>query len=87
MKKTLVLYRGSLESDETVAERMLAWSNSQPNIEVITRSVHDDPAAVVLLGITEVPALTVEDRVIAQGSPEAWLTESFLRSLTHSIDC
>ncbi len=87
MKKTLVLYTGSLESDRTVAERMLTWSNSQPNIEVITRSIHDDPAAVVLLGITDVPALTIADKVIVQGTPETWLTESFLRSLAHSIDC
>lgn len=81
MKKTLILYTGSFEPGELANERLQLWSKTQPNISVERRSVHDDPAAVVRLGITSVPALVLDDEVIAQGAPDLWLTDDFLQSL------
>jgi hypothetical protein len=81
MTKTLILYTGSFEPGEIANERLMRWSTTQLDINVVRRSVHDDPAAVVRLGITGVPALVLDEEVIAQGSPDLWLTDEFLRSL------
>jgi len=81
MTKTLILYIGSFEPGEWANERLTRWSETQPNIDVERRSVHDDPVAVVRLGITSVPALMLDDEVIAQGAPDLWLTDDFLQSL------
>lgn len=81
MTKTLVLYTGSFEAGNLANERLMHWSETQPDIDVVRRSVHDDPAAVVRLGITSVPALVLDDEVIAQGSPDLWLTDELLRTL------
>ncbi len=81
MTKTLILYTGSFEPGEWANERLTRWSETQPNIDVERRSVHDDPVAVVRLGITSVPALVLDDEVIAQGAPDLWLTDDFLQSL------
>lgn len=81
MTTTLILYTGRFEAGEFASERLLRWSATQPGIEVIRQSVHDDPAAVVRLGITSVPALVLNDEVVAQGSPDLWLTDSLLQSL------
>ncbi len=81
MTRTLILYTGSFEPGNVANERLKLWSATQPDINVIRRSVHDDPAAVVRLGITSVPALVLDEEVIAQGAPDLWLTDEFLRSL------
>ena len=81
MMKTLVLYTGSGEASGLANKRLSEWSKSQPDIDMERRSVHYDPAEVVRLGITSVPALVLDNEVLAQGSPDLWLTDAFLRSL------
>ena len=81
MMKTLILYTGSFAAGEFANERLKHWSETRPDINVERRSVHDDPVAVVRLGITSVPALVLDDEVVAQGSPDLWLTDDFLQSL------
>ena len=83
--KTLILYTGSFEPGEFANERLQRWSKTQPDINIERRSVHDDPVAVVRLGITSVPALVVDDEVVAQGEPDLWLTDNFLQSLETRI--
>lgn len=83
--KTLILYTGSFEPGELANERLKRWCETQFDIDVQRRSVHDDPATVVRLGITSVPALVMDDEVIAQGAPDIWLTEDFLRSLATRV--
>jgi len=83
--KTLILYTGSFEPGEWANERLNRWSATQPDIDVERRSVHDDPAAVVRLGITSVPALVLDSEVIAQGAPDLWLTDDFLKSLESRV--
>ena len=87
--KTLLLYTGSFEPGELANERLKRWSETQPDINVERRSVHGDPAAVVRLGITSVPALVMDDEIIVQGSPDFWLTDDFLQSLRTRVgtDC
>lgn len=80
--KTLILYTGSFEPGDFAHERLALWSKTQPDITIERRSVHDDPITVVRLGITNVPALVLDDEVIAQGTPELWLTDDLLQSLT-----
>ncbi len=85
MTKTVFLYTGSFEAGNVADERLTRWSATQPGIDIERRSVHDYPAEVVRLGITDVPALVVDGEVIAQGAPDLWLTDSFLEGLTHRI--
>jgi predicted DsbA family dithiol-disulfide isomerase len=81
MTKTVILYTGSCEAGDVAHERLEHWSAAHSDIHVERRSVHDDPTAVVRLGITRVPALVVDDEVLAQGSPDLWLTDGFLQAL------
>jgi hypothetical protein len=79
--KRLILYTGSFEAGNLANERLRRWSETQPDINVERRSVHDDPVDVVRLGIKDVPALVLDGEVVAQGAPELWLTDEFLQSL------
>jgi hypothetical protein len=85
MTKTLILYTGSFEPGNVANERLKRWSAAQPDINMVCRSVHDDPAAVVRLGITRVPALVLDNEVIAQGAPDLWLTDEFLQALAIKV--
>lgn len=79
--KTLILYTGSCEKSELAYKRLRQWSQTRSDVQVEHRSVHYDPAEVVRLGITSVPALVLDNEVLAQGAPDRWLTDAFLRSL------
>lgn len=83
--KTLILYTGSFEPGDLAHEQLTLWSKTQPDIIIERRSVHDDPVAVVRLGVTKVPALVLDDEVIVQGVPDLWLTDDFLQSLESRI--
>jgi predicted DsbA family dithiol-disulfide isomerase len=71
---------------EQTHARLQRWSKTQPDIEIIHRSIHENPAEIVRLGITHVPALVAGGKVIAQGAPEAWLTDDFLQALAALVN-
>lgn len=81
MTTTLFLYTGSFAAGDVADEQLRRWCAAHPEFDVVRRSVHDEPAVVIRLGITSVPALVLNGEVIAQGAPDAWLTDEFLGSL------
>jgi hypothetical protein len=64
-----------------------SWSVNHPQVQLDYESIHTNPAAVVRLGITHLPALAIEDELIAQGMPDAWLLplldRLFAQGITH----
>lgn len=76
---TLTLFVGDSDADVSVRHMLNSWSTTQPNITLHCESVHMNPAAVVRLGITELPALVTDDEIIAQGPPEDWVPELLSR--------
>lgn len=86
MTTTLILYTGSFEASEIACQQLTLWSKTHPHVNIRRQSVHDDPVAVVRLGITDLPALVLNNEVIAQGPPEYWLTDEFLHDLASRIE-
>ena len=85
MTHTVILYTGHSEIGEQARERLQRWSETQPHVEITRRSIHENPAEIVRLGITHVPALVAGGKVLAQGAPEHWLTDDFLRTLAATL--
>ena len=83
--KRLTLFVGSSEIDRTVRQMLKGWSARHPQIQVDYESVHSNPAAVVRLGITHLPALAIGDELIVQGMPDEWLLPLLDRLLTQRI--
>jgi hypothetical protein len=81
---TLTLFVGDTDTDVSVRQILNSWSTRQPNITLHCESVHMNPAAVVRLGITELPALVTDGEIIAQGPPEYWVPELLSRIYTSS---
>lgn len=71
--KRLTLYVGSSEIDETVRQTLEDRRVHHPEIQLHYQSIHADPAAVVRLGITHLPALAIGDDLIVQRMPDEWL--------------
>jgi|GEM_PF-2660307 len=69
----LTLYYGDSSVDEPIKRMLEAWSVDNPDITLKCESIHNDPTSAVRLGITDLPALVMENEVIAQGSPENWV--------------
>jgi hypothetical protein len=47
-----------------------AWNADNQPVELDCGSIHMNPTAAVRFAITELPALVMEDELIAQGTPE-----------------
>jgi len=85
--KTLTLFLGDSDTDVLVQQILERWRVSSPNVVLEYKSIHADPIAVVRLGITEIPALVLEEEVIAQGSPESWVLSLLNRIFSqHHLD-
>ncbi len=83
---TVTIYTGSTPLDTDLAEALQEWSDRQPNVQLIYESIHDNPAAAVCLGITDLPALVVYDELIAQGPPRYWLTDALFAKLSTRLN-
>lgn len=70
----LTLFFGDSAIDERIRCALKEWSAGHPQVTLKYVSIHDDPVAVVRLGITELPALVFEGTIIAQGEPERWIS-------------
>jgi hypothetical protein len=82
--KRLTLYTGSSEIDMAVRQILEGWSANHPHIQLEYESIHANPAAVVRLGITHLPALAIGDELIVQGMPDEWLLPLLDRLFTGS---
>jgi hypothetical protein len=71
--KVFTLFTG--DSDDDVEVRLLLdeWKKRNTDIVLEARSIHADPAMIVKLGITRVPALVVDGRLLADGPLEQWV--------------
>jgi hypothetical protein len=83
--KTITLYTGSGDSGDQAESQLKSWSQAEPMIRLERRSIHDDPAAVIRLGISSLPALVIGGEVVAQGALEQWLTDEFLAMLADRL--
>ena len=79
--KTLTLFIGDSDTDVSVKQMLSSWSAAHSDVDLQYESVHKNPAAVVRLGITELPALVTDGEIIAQGPPETWVPELLSRML------
>ena len=70
----LTLFFGDSVTDQYIKQMLEDWSAGKPDITLKCESIHNDPTSVVRFGITDLPALVMESEVIAQGSPENWIT-------------
>jgi hypothetical protein len=71
--KKLTLFLGDSDVDTAVKYMLEQWSAANPSVTLTSESIHTDPTPVVRLGITELPALVLDEEVIAQGAPEKWV--------------
>ena len=71
--KSLTLFLGDTDLDLLAKQVLDEWRARIPDIVIEYESVHNNPAAVVRLGITDLPALVREEEIIAQGTPEKWV--------------
>ncbi len=81
MTHTLTLYLGNSDACRTTRHTLQRWSADQHDVTLIVESIHLDPAAALRLRITQLPALVLDDTVLAQGQPDGWLTALFLDEL------
>lgn len=70
--KRLTLYLGGSDTDATIKRILEEWSANRSDVSLHYASIHSDPAAVVRIGITHLPALVMEGELIVQGMPEKW---------------
>jgi len=80
--KHLKLYMGS--TDDAVRQLLEEWTSNRPDVTLDCESIHDNPAAAVRMGITKLPALVMEDELVAQGAPENWVTRLLDRLVLQS---
>jgi hypothetical protein len=71
--RTLVLFLGDSEIDTSVRQLLEQWIAATPDITLKCEDIHQNPISVVRLGITELPALVLEEEILAQGPPEKWV--------------
>lgn len=71
--KHLTLFLGNSDTDEAVKQMLEAWNENNKQVELDCVSIHMNPTAAVRFGITELPALIMEDEMVAQGTPENWV--------------
>lgn len=74
------LFFGDSSVDEQIKHMLEEWNASNPDVMLVYESIHSDPTSVVRLGINDLPALVLGEEVIAQGTPESWIT-----SLLHHV--
>jgi hypothetical protein len=86
MTHTLTLYLGHSEACRTARHTLQRWSSVQTDITLTVESIHLNPAAALRLHITALPALVLDNTVIAQGQPERWLTTPFLEALAARLN-
>lgn len=70
---TLKLFLGDSDQDTLVKKILDTWVINNSEITLEYHSVHANPGVIVRLGITDLPALVLQDEIIAQGSPENWV--------------
>ena len=63
----LTLYLGDSNVDGSIRQMLESWLKDQSGVTLEYRSIHADPTSVVRLGITELPALVLQEEIIAQG--------------------
>ncbi len=85
MTHHLTLYLGHSDACRTARHTLQRWSATQTGVTLTVESIHLDPAAALRLQITALPALVLDDTVIAQGQPENWLTTPFLNELVTQL--
>jgi len=61
------VYLGSSQVDKQVQQLLEGWSGEHPQLLLDYVSIHVNPAAAVRLGITRLPALVIEDKLVVQG--------------------
>lgn len=71
--KQITLYLGNSDIDETLRRLIEEWHTKNPDVSLSYKSIHQNPADAVRFGITDLPALVINDAVIAQGKPENWI--------------
>lgn len=71
--KHLILYLGSSDADDTIRQMLEEWIADNPDVTLDYKSIHDNPTAAVRLGITDLPALVMEDELVTQGTLENWV--------------
>ncbi|MGJ3241277.1 MAG: hypothetical protein ACFE0Q_21400 [Anaerolineae bacterium] len=69
----LRLFIGDSEYDEAIKLLLERWISKQTDVQLEYHSIHVNPALIVRLGITELPALVLQEEIIAQGTPENWI--------------
>jgi hypothetical protein len=81
--KNLTLFMGDSEIDASIKQMLEDWAVDNPDITLKYESIHTNPAAVVRLGISELPALVLKEEIIAQGSHESWVLPLLDRVFAH----
>jgi hypothetical protein len=69
----LTLYFGDSNIDESIRQILEGWIRDKSGVTLEYLSIHVDPTAVVRLGITELPALVLQEEIVAQGAPINWV--------------
>lgn len=69
----LQLFLGNSDRDEAIKHLLDAWITDKTNIHLEYTSIHNNPSAVVRLGIKDLPALVWQDEIIVQGPTENWV--------------
>lgn len=69
----LRLFLGDSDHDAVIKQMLDAWIINKPEISLDCMSIHSDPTVVVRLGITELPALVLQEEIVAQGAPANWV--------------
>ncbi len=77
--KKFTLFLGDSKQDEEAKQLVSEWLKQSLLITVHYESVHTNPSTVVRLGITQLPALVLEEEIIAQGALEQWVLTLLLR--------
>ena len=83
---TLTLFLGDSDADEVIKQMLEAWIIDKSGITLEYTSIHTNPTAVVRLGITNLPALVMQEEIIVQGAPENWVLPLLDRVFTNKTD-
>lgn len=69
----IILYLGNSDLDQTIRQSIEEWHVYHSSLVVDLRSIHRNPTDAVRLGITDLPALVINNTLIAQGKLENWI--------------
>lgn len=72
MKRQLTLYVGEPEEHQYLMKILHAWGKEH-ELDFLIESVHSNPAKIVQLGISQLPALVFEKQILAQGDLVMWI--------------